>query len=145
MIRIEDLTEQQRLDELHHWRADAAARLRTAMTLAKAAEAKGEDARCSEITVSIIFPTRAALANALTLDVLWPSCEGCGKPLADGDVVLAVGDEEGFQTGELHADCDNPRTEFPSEGSYVFASDPDYSHEAIVTTLKQAQAWMDGE
>lgn len=135
-------------DEVTYWRRDAAARLRTDMTLARAAERLGEEDRAAEIRVNIIFPTRAALANALSGDIHWPLCEGCGKPIQDGDAVFAVGDEEGFQTGELHAYCDRPQLPDPlPDGAYRYADDPAFSPEGIAKTLAEAQAFdaEDGE
>lgn len=144
MLRVEDMTDQQKVDELHHWRGDAAARLRTAMILADAAKREGDQDEAARITVSIILPTRAALTSALTGDVLWPCCdEGCGKPLVAGDIVFAVGDEEGCQTGEVHIDCANPQAPSKDEAAYPFTPDDEFGPDGVEKTLAETVKWLD--
>lgn len=134
-------------DEVTYWRQDAAARLRTAITLARAAEGEDDLERAAQISVGIIFPTRAALANALSGYIYYPLCEGCSKPVQAGDVVFAVGDGEG-QTGELHADCERPRLdghggdgEALPEGAYLYADDAEFSPEGVAKALAEANAY----
>lgn len=125
-------------DEVTYWRQDAAARLRTAMTLARAAAAKGEDQRAAEIRVGILFPTRAALAGALSGDIYWPLCEGCSRRMLEGDAVYRCDD-----VGEVHVDCDDPqRAELP-EPAYRYADDPENGPEGIAEAL--ALAWASDE
>lgn len=133
-------------DEVTYWRQDAAARLEIAMTLAKAADAKGEDQRAAEIRVGIIFPTRAALTGALSGRIYWPLCEGCSKPVEAGDAVYAIGDhEDDGATGEVHVDCDQPALADPLPAeAHRHAGDSEFTPEGIARTL--AAAWaMDRE
>lgn len=131
-------------DEVTYWRQDAAARLRTAMILARAAEAEGEENRAAEIRVGILYPTRAALRNALSGDIYYPLCEHCSKPLQTGDAVYAVSDDGDCVTGEVHVDCAAPQGALPPE-AYRYAESEDYGPDAIAATLAAATAFLDEE
>lgn len=138
---VESLTLEQLRDEVTYWRQDAAARLLMALALAKAAEIKGEEDRCAQITVSTIFPTRAALSNALNGEVYWPVCEGCSSPVHPGDAVYAY--EDG---GEGHCDCDQPQMADPlPENAYRHQLDEEFTPEGIQRALAAAEAWLGGE
>jgi len=135
------------LDEIIYWRQDAAARLRTAMTLARAAEDKFEEDRAAEILVSIIYPTRTALANALSGDIYWPLCEGCSKPLQPGDAVYAIGDDDGDggATGEVHIDCQDPQRAHLPPDAHRYVESEDFGPEAIAAILAKANAFLNEE
>lgn len=124
-------------DEAIYWRQDAAARLRTALALARAAEKRGDEDHAAHLRVSILMPTRAALNNALTGDIYWPLCEGCSKPLLDGDVVYQCED-----AGEVHVDCESPQLPKPPEQSHRFERDRDYDPEGIAAALAAVTAYL---
>lgn len=127
-------------DEVTFWRQDAAARLRTAITLAKAAEAKGEAERATLILVMVIMPTRAALGGALSGDIYYPLCEGCSKLLQPGDAVFQYED-----VGEAHVDCDQPQLAELPEHAHRYVEDDEFSAEGIEKALAAADAYLNEE
>jgi hypothetical protein len=129
-------------DEVTFWRQDAAARLWAGMALAKAAEKKGEEARAAEIRVSILMPTRAALASALSGDIYHPCCEGCGVPIVPGDAVWT------YEGGEVtHVSCEKPKLRDlqPSPPDATrWAEDQEFTPEGIAKRLAEVTAYLDG-
>jgi len=86
-------------EEVHFWRANAAATLSTAVMMAEAAARKGDTDEEARILVSTILPQSTALRDALAGDY-HEYCESCGKPLLDGQPVVSDVD-----CGDIHAQC----------------------------------------
>lgn len=125
-------------DEVTYWRQDAAARLDMALTLAKAAQAKGDLDEASRLTVLNINPTFAALRGALSGDLHWPCCEGCEQPVKDGDAVFT------YTEGEVaHVDCGSPKLASLPEHASQWAEDQDLNPEGIRQILARAEAFME--
>lgn len=125
------------LDERTYWRQDATARLRTAIALARAADVRREETRGAEIRVSILMPTRAALAGALANDLHWPCCEGCDAPIRPGDVVYRY---EGMEYA--HVDCADRQPAAVPADAERYEDDPAYTPEGIARTLAEACAYL---
>jgi len=141
-VRLGDL--RALVDEATFWRQDAAARLRTAMALAKSYEQEDAADAAAWVRVVILMPTGAALAGALSGDIYYPHCEGCDEPIKEGDAVYRY--EEGEVT---HVDCGDPtlgeKTLPPDAERH--ADDPEFNHAGVAETLAAVAAYLneDGE
>lgn len=124
-------------EEVQFWRADAAARLMLATGAYRIAQKVRDAAAAIDVKVNKIDPILHAFrdADAGAFSVL---CEGCGRPLSDGQPVVHFED-----AGYVHVDCGEP--DAPAEGEGVSLYEDLFTAERMAGAIAEARALSEGE
>ena len=161
MRRIETMTVEELREEVNFWRQNAACWLSSAL-FATAEGAMGLKAwRYNRSPGRQVRELSSVLGEALTGEGMFPGCEGCGKPVKPGELVVSFED-----VGEMHARCagasgdqlrDGGRIPVPLESLSleegeappddpalsVYASSDLYTPEHIEAFVTEGRAWLE--